>query len=165
MMALRNIRVDEDPVLRKKAKKVDKFNPRLHGLLDDMAETMYAAPGVGLAAPQVGMLKRAIVFDIDENLFEMVNPVITKTEGEQIEIEGCLSVPGKYGRVERPEKITVEYQDRYGDKHILDAEGLKAVVICHETDHLDGKLFTDLVIEYLTPEELEESGEEFDEAL
>jgi peptide deformylase len=164
-MALRNIRVDEDPVLRKKAKTVDRFNPRLHALLDDMAETMYAAPGVGLAAPQVGILKRAIVFDIDENLHEMINPVITGTEGGQIEIEGCLSVPGKYGRVERPEKITVEYKDRYGDKHTLDAEGLKAVVICHETDHLDGRLFTDLVIEYLTPEEIEEAGEDFDEAL
>ena len=164
-MALRNIRVDEDPVLRKKSKKVDRFNGRLHSLLDDMAETMYAAPGVGLAAPQVGMLKRVVVFDIDEHLYEMINPVITKTEGEQIEIEGCLSVPGKYGRVQRPEKITVEYQDRNGESRTLDAEGLKAVVICHETDHLDGRLFTDLVIEYITPEELEESGEEFDEAL
>lgn len=126
-MALRNIRVDEDPVLRKIAKKVDRFNGRLHGLLDDMAQTMYAAPGVGLAAPQVGMLKRVIVFDIDEQLYEMINPVITKTEGEQIEIEGCLSVPGKYGRVQRPEKVTVEYQDRNGKAITLEAEGLKAV--------------------------------------
>lgn len=164
-MALRNIRVDEDPVLRKIAKKVDRFNGRLHGLLDDMAETMYSAPGVGLAAPQVGILKRVVVFDIDEQLYEMINPVITKTEGEQIEVEGCLSVPGTYGRVQRPEKVTVEYQDRNGDAKTLEAEGLKAVVVCHETDHLIGRLFTDLVIEYVTPEELEESGEEFDETL
>lgn len=164
-MALRNIRIDEDPVLRKKAKKVDRFNSRLHGLLDDMAETMYDAPGVGLAAPQVGILKRVVIFDIDENLYEMINPVITKKEGTQIEIEGCLSVPGKYGRVQRPERVVVEYQDRNGDKQVLEADGLKAVVVCHETDHLDGKLFTDIVIEYLTPEELEASGEEVDEIL
>lgn len=164
-MALRNIRVDEDPVLRKKAKKVDRFNSRLHRLLDDMAETMYAAPGVGLAAPQVGILKRVVVFDIDEQIYEMINPVITKTEGEQIEIEGCLSVPGKYGRVQRPAEVTVEFQDRNGESHTMTADGMKAVVICHETDHLVGRLFTDMVIEYLTPEEIEESDEEFDEAL
>jgi len=164
-MALRNIRVDEDPVLRKKAKKVDRFNGKLHSILDDMAETMYSAPGVGLAAPQVGILKRVAIFDIDEQLYEMVNPVITKTEGEQIEIEGCLSVPGKYGRVQRPEKVVVEYQDRNGNKQIMETEGLKAVVVCHETDHLDGKLFTDIVIEYISLEELEESGEEIDEIL
>ena len=164
-MALRNIRVNEDPVLRKKAKKVDRFNGKLHGILDDMAETMYAAPGVGLAAPQVGILKRVIVFDIDEQLCEMINPVITETEGEQIEIEGCLSVPGKYGRVQRPEKIVVEYQDRNGGRQVLETEGLKAVVVCHETDHLNGRLFTDIVIEYISLEELEESGEEIDEIL
>lgn len=164
-MALRNIRVDEDPVLRKKSRTVDKFDKRLHDLLDDMAETMYAAPGVGLAAPQVGKLKRVITFDVDDELFEMVNPVITGTEGDQIDIEGCLSVPGKYGRVQRPEKVTVEYQDRNGAHHTLEAEGLRAVVVCHETDHLDGRLFTDLVIEYLTPEELADTEEEIDEVL
>lgn len=157
-MALRNIRIDEDPVLRKKAKEVTKFNARLYALLDDMADTMYAAPGVGLAAPQVGMLKRIIVFDIQDKLFEMVNPVIVETEGEQVEVEGCLSVPGKYGRVQRPAKIKVEYQDRNGEKIALEAEGLEAVVICHETDHLDGRLFTDIVIDYLTPEEIESEG-------
>ncbi len=164
-MALRNIRINEDPVLRKKAKKVDRFNKRLHGLLDDMAETMYAAPGIGLAAPQVGILKRVIIFDVNDQLFEMINPVITETEGEQIDIEGCLSVPGKYGRVQRPENIKVEYQDRNGEKLSLEAESLTAVCVCHETDHLEGKLFTDIVIEYLTQEELEESGKELDEAL
>ena len=164
-MALRNIRIDKDPVLRKKAKKVERFNKRLHGLLEDMAETMYAAPGIGLAAPQVGILKRVIIFDVEGHLSEMINPVITKTEGEQIDIEGCLSVPGKYGRVQRPEKVKVEYQDRNGEKLSLEAEGLTAVCVCHETDHLEGKLFTDIVIEYLTQEELEESGEELDELL
>lgn len=162
-MALRNIRIDEDTVLRKKAKKVDRFNSRLHGLLDDMADTMYEAPGVGLAAPQVGILKRAVIFDIGEELHEMVNPVILEKEGDQIEIEGCLSVPGKYGRVQRPAKIKVEFQNRNGETIIKEAEGLEAVVICHEADHLDGKLFTDIVIEYITPEELEESGELADE--
>ena len=164
-MALRNIRIDEDPVLRKVAKKVDRFNGRLHGLLDDMADTMYDAPGIGLAAPQVGILKRVVVFDIDDQLYEMINPEIIKADGEQIEVEGCLSVPGKYGRVKRPEKITVEYQDRNGDVISLEAEGLKAVVVCHETDHLEGRLFTDIVIEFLTPEEIEESEDIIDEAL
>lgn len=164
-MALRNIRIDEDPVLRKKAKEVTKFNARLFGLLDDMADTMYEAPGVGLAAPQVGILKRVIVFDIQDELYEMINPVIFETEGEQIEVEGCLSVPGKYGRVKRPEKIKVEYQNRNGEKIVLDAEGLGAVVICHETDHLEGKLFTDIVIDYLTPEEIAESEGNIDEIL
>ncbi len=164
-MALRNIRIDEDPVLRKVAKKVDRFNGRLHGLLDDMADTMYDAPGIGLAAPQVGILKRVVVFDIDDQLYEMINPEIIKADGEQIEVEGCLSVPGKYGRVKRPEKVTVKYQDRNGDVITLEAEGLKAVVVCHETDHLEGRLFTDIVIEFLTPEEIEESEDIIDEAL
>lgn len=162
-MALRKIRTEEDPVLRKKTKKVEKFNSRLHNLLDDMAETMYEAPGVGLAAPQIGMLKRIIVFDIGEGFSEMINPEIIESEGEQIEIEGCLSVPGIYGRVKRPSKIKAKFQDRKGKKHILEAEGLQAVVICHETDHLEGKLFTDMVIEYITPEELEETGDHEDE--
>ena len=164
-MALRNIRIDEDPILRKKAKKVDKFNGRLHGLLDDMAETMYAAPGVGLAAPQVGILKRVVVFDIDDQLYEMINPKITSTEGEQFEVEGCLSVPGKLGRVKRPAKVTVEYQDRNGDVMSLETEGMKAVVVCHETDHLEGWLFTDIVIEYIIHEELDESEEFVNEIL
>ena len=164
-MALRNIRVDGDPVLRKIAKKVDKFNGRLHMLLDDMAETMYEAPGIGLAAPQVGILKRVVVFDLENQLYEMINPEITSSEGEQIEAEGCLSVPGKYGRVKRPEKVTVEYQDRNGKIISLEAEGLKAIVVSHETDHLEGRLFTDIVIDYLTKEELEESEDLADEIL
>lgn len=164
-MALRNIRVDGDPVLRKIAKKVDKFNGRLHGLLDDMADTMYDAPGIGLAAPQVGILKRVVVFDLEDQLYEMINPEITSTEGEQLEAEGCLSVPGKYGRVKRPAKVTVQYQDRNGKVMSLEAEGLKAVVVSHETDHLDGRLFTDFVIEYITHEEHEESEDFADEIL
>ena len=117
-------------------------------MLYEVITTMYEAPGVGLAAPQVGILKRVIVFDIQEKLYEMINPEIFETEGEQIEVEGCLSVPGKYGRVERPAKIKVRYQDRNGETNVLEAEGLEAVVICHETDHLEGKLFTDIVIDY-----------------
>ena len=167
-MALRNIRIDEDPVLRKKAKAVAKISQRIEILIDDMAETMYEAPGVGLAAPQVGVLKRVIVYDVGEGIVEMINPVITKTEDEQTEVEGCLSVPGKYGRVKRPARIEVSYQDRNGNKMTKTAEELEAVVICHETDHLDGILFTDKVEEYLTDEEINEmhsSGESDEETL
>jgi len=167
-MALRNIRKDEDPVLRKKAKTVARFNKRLSDLLEDMAETMYDAPGIGLAAPQVGILKRAIVYDTGEGIREMINPEITETREEQVEVEGCLSVPGKYGRVKRPAWIKVKYTDREGLEKSQEAEGLEAVVICHETDHLDGILFTDKVEEYLTTEEIEEmhsSGEEDEEIL
>ncbi|MBN2557161.1 MAG: peptide deformylase [Clostridia bacterium] len=164
-MALRNIRIDEDPVLRKKARTVEKFDPALHRLLEDMADTMYDAPGIGLAAPQVGVLKRAIVFDTGDGLMEMINPEITDSEGEQIEIEGCLSVPGIYGKVSRPASIKVNYQDRKGIRHTMDANELQAVVICHETDHLFGKLFTDIATEYITAEELEESGNMHEETL
>ncbi|MFO7611046.1 MAG: peptide deformylase [Clostridia bacterium] len=164
-MALRNIRTDEDSVLRKKARTVERFDPALHRLLDDMADTMYDAPGIGLAAPQVGILKRVIVLDTGEGLMEMINPEITEAEGEQIEIEGCLSVPGIYGKVSRPASIKVSYQDRKGVKHTMDAVELPAVVICHETDHLFGKLFTDIATEYITAEELEASGNLHEETL
>lgn len=164
-MALRNIRTDEDPVLRKRAKAVPKINQRIEILLEDMAETMYEAPGIGLAAPQVGILKRVIVYDIGDGIVEMINPVITDSEDEQVEVEGCLSVPGKYGRVKRPALISVVYQDRNGNEMTKTARELEAVVICHETDHLDGILFTDKVEDYLTDEEIEEmhSSEESDE--
>ncbi|MBN1623975.1 MAG: peptide deformylase [Clostridia bacterium] len=167
-MALRNIRTDEDPVLRKRARTVAKINQRIEILLEDMAETMYAAPGLGLAAPQVGILKRVIVYDAGDGIVEMINPVITDSEDEQVEVEGCLSVPGKYGRVRRPALITVVYQDRNGNELTKTARELEAVVICHETDHLDGILFTDKVEEYLTDVEIEEmhsSGESDEEIL
>lgn len=155
-MALRNIRKDEDPVLRKETRQVDKFDRKLHALLEDMAETMYEAPGVGLAAPQVGMLKKVVVYDSGNGIRELINPEITLKEGEQIEIEGCLSVPGVYGTVKRPARIEYSYMDRNGNPHKGEAEKMEAVIISHETDHLHGILFTDKVIDYLTPEELEE---------
>lgn len=164
-MALRNIRIDEDPVLRKKSKIVTRFNQKIDNLLEDMAETMYEAPGIGLAAPQVGILKRVIVYDSGDGIKEMINPDILVKEDEQIEVEGCLSVPGKYGRVKRPARIEVKFQDRNGNEFKHEAEGLEAVVICHETDHLDGILFTDKVEEYLTDEEISDmhSSEDSDE--
>ncbi|MEA1980357.1 MAG: peptide deformylase [candidate division Zixibacteria bacterium] len=167
-MALRNIRIDEDPVLRKKSKEVRKINQRLGILLEDLAETMYEAPGVGLAAPQVGILRRVFVYDVGEGLTEMINPEIKAVYDEQVGVEGCLSVPGKYGSVKRPARVLVEYTDREGTKKHKEAEGLEAVVICHESDHLDGVLFTDKVEEYLTPEEVQEmnsSGEADEEIL
>jgi peptide deformylase len=167
-MAIRNIRKDEDPILRKETRQVEKFDSRLHTLLEDMAETMYDAPGVGLAAPQVGMLKKVVVYDSGNGICELINPEITLTEGEQIEIEGCLSVPGVYGTVKRPARIKYSYMDRNGKHHEGKAEEMEAVIISHETDHLHGILFTDKVIEYLSLEELEameESGDLDEETL
>ena len=147
-MAIRKIvKLGEDDVLRKHARRVDKFDKRLATLLDDMADTLYEADGAGLAAPQVGILKRAVVIDVGEGLIELVNPEILSSEGEQMCIEGCLSVPGRRGRVLRPEKVLVHAQDRKG-KHIeLEGEGFLANAICHELDHLDGVLYVDKMIE------------------
>lgn len=144
-MAIRNIRQMGDPILRKTAREVPEVTDRIRLLLDDMAETMYDSDGVGLAAVQVGILKRAIVIDPrdEEGLIKMVNPVITEKDGEQIGVEGCLSVPNFNGTVKRPEHIKVEYLDENGDKQEMEATGLKAVVVCHEVDHLNGVLFVD----------------------
>ncbi len=161
-MALRNIRTDEDPVLRKKARTVGKFDQRLHLLLEDMAETMYEAPGVGLAAPQVGILKRVLVYDNGSGIRELINPEILEKQGGQHEVEGCLSVPGVYGRVKRPASIKYRYMDRNGREHTAEASEMEAVIVCHETDHLNGILFTDYEVEYLTREELEELEESGD---
>lgn len=155
-MALRTIITTGDDRLRKKARPVTEFNERFHDLLDDMYETMQKDDGVGLAAPQVGILRRAAVIDIGEGLVELVNPVITERSGDQYGNEGCLSVPGKYGMVHRPQKVSVEAQDRNGKKIKLEAEGFLAVAVCHELDHLDGVLFIDLADRMLTPEELGE---------
>ena len=155
-MALRNILKNGDERLRKKSRPVTEFNARLWELLDDMNETMRDSDGVGLAAPQVGVLRRAVVIDIGEGLHEFVNPEIIRTEGDQYCSEGCLSVPGEYGMVHRPEKLTVRAQDRYGKPFELEAEGYFAVAVCHETDHLDGVLFIDKADRMLSPEELEE---------
>lgn len=142
-MAIRNIRISTDEVLRKKCKPVKEITPNLLTLLDDMADTMYEANGVGLAAPQVGILKRAVVIDVGEGLVELINPVILETSGSQIDDEGCLSLPGKYAPVERPYYAKVEAMDREGNKFIIEGEELMARALCHEIDHLDGILYID----------------------
>lgn len=154
-MAIRNIVKDGDDVLHKKCREVVKFDERLWQLLDDMAETMHDADGVGLAAPQVGILRRVCVIDIGEGVIELINPVITKAEGEQESAEGCLSFPGEYGITKRPMYVTVEAQDRNGEKFEISGEELLAKAFCHEIDHLDGIVYKDIVIRMLSPEELE----------
>ncbi len=145
-MAIRNIRVDEDPILRKKSREVTEFNDRLFELLDDMKETMYHSGGVGLAGPQVGVLKRVVVMDVSEErneFIELINPEITFEEGEQTGNEGCLSLPGLYGVVTRPLTVKVKAQNRDGKWCLYKGEGLKARCFCHEIDHLDGILYKD----------------------
>ena len=160
-MAIRKIvKLGEDEVLRKRSRKVDKFDKRLWTLMDDMADTMYEADGAGLAAPQVGILKRAVVIDVGEGLIELVNPEILSTEGTQMCIEGCLSVPGRRGRVERPEKVRVHAQDRKGNHIELEGEGFLANAICHELDHLDGIMYTDKMIDDVTDQVQDENEEE-----
>ena len=162
-MAIRRIvKLGEDDVLRKHARKVDKFDRRLGILLDDLADTMYEADGAGLAAPQVGILKRAVVVDAGEGLIELVNPEILEAEGSQMCIEGCLSVPGRRGKVERPEKVRVHAQDRKGHHIELTAEGFLANAVCHELDHLDGIMYTDKMIEDVT-DQIEEEAKEQEE--
>ncbi len=160
-MALRNMCFEGEEVLRKKCKPVTEFNQKLAVMLDDMADTMHDRNGVGLAAPQIGMLRRVVVIDTtpDEEVgvfVEMINPEIIAREGSQTGTEGCLSVPGKYGIVERPMKVTARYQDRKGRFHEITGEGLTARAICHEVDHLDGILYIDVAQRMLTREELDE---------
>lgn len=151
-MALRVIVKNGDPILRKKCKVVDAFNERLWTLLDDMKETMMKADGVGLAAPQVGMLKRLCVIDAGEGYFELINPEIISSSGEQRDTEGCLSCPNQWGYVTRPNVVTFKAQDRNGKEYQMTVEGLFARAVCHELDHLDGKLFIDFVEEFVEPE-------------
>ena len=146
-MALRNIVKVGDPILDKKSRTVEKFDEKLSMLIDDMLETMYKENGVGLAAVQVGMLKRVVVIDVVDGPMELVNPEITLAEGEQREQEGCLSLPGKYGTTVRPMKVQVKAQNREGKWQVFTGEGLKARAFCHELDHLDGVLFTSKVID------------------
>lgn len=146
-MALRNIVKLGDPILNKKSRVVEKFDERLAILIDDMLETMYNGNGVGLAAVQVGILKRVVVIDIGEGAMELVNPEIVFSEGEQISQEGCLSLPGKWANTKRPQKVQVKAQDRNGKWQVFTGEGLKAKAFCHEIDHLDGILFTSHIIE------------------
>ena len=145
-MALRKVVEIGDPILNKKCRPIEKFDDKLSTLIDDMFETMYAANGVGLAAPQVGMLKRVVVIDVGDGPMELVNPEIVMTQGEQKVSEGCLSVPGKYGVFLRPAKVQVKAQDRNGKWQVFTGEDLKARCFCHEIDHLDGILFTSKVI-------------------
>ena len=176
-MALRNIRKDEDAALYKNCRPYTEFNQRLWELLDDMGETMMEAEGVGLAAPQVGIIRRCCVVletnvpeGEEEYIIELVNPEIIESEGEQTGFEGCLSFPGLYGSVTRPSRVVVKAQDRYGKEFTVEGEGLTARAFCHEIDHLSGHVFKEFSTELLTEEELqaryaeeEEQAEEVEE--
>ena len=159
-MALRNIVTQGDSVLTKVCRPVTKFDKRLHILLDDMAETLVDANGVGLAAPQVGVLRRVVLVDTGDEILELINPEIIRTEGEQTGLEGCLSVPGKYGIVTRPNVVAVRAQDRFGEWFEAEGEELIARCFCHELAHLDGQLYVEVAERMLTPEELEELEKE-----
>ena len=155
-MALREILTRGDPALTKTCRPVEKFDRRLHDLLDDLKETLEDSGGVGLAAPQIGILRRVVVVeDADDHILELVNPVIVSQEGEQDGWEGCLSVPGKYGMVQRPNLVTVRAQDRNGNFFEASGEGLVARCFCHETEHLDGHLFVEHTDRLYTVEELD----------
>lgn len=146
-MAIRNIIREGSPALREVCKEVTVFDEKLGELIDDMIDTMFKANGVGLAAPQIAVLKRIAVVSVDgKTIYELVNPKITVTTGSQLSNEGCLSVPGRYGVVERPKKVVVEYYDRHGNKFKVKASGFLATAFCHEIDHLDGILYIDKVL-------------------
>lgn len=159
-MALRRILTVDDPALHKVCRPVTKFDKKLCNLLDDMKETLVEANGVGLAAPQVGILRRVVVIDTGEELVELINPKIVETSGEEEDVEGCLSVPGEYWLVKRPSFARVCATDRDGNEFELSGEGLIARCICHECDHLDGHIYTEIASRRLTDEELEEMRKE-----
>jgi len=152
-MAIRTIRELGDDVLRKKCRVVEEIDDRILVLLDDMADTLYDSNGVGLAAPQVGVLKRIAVIDVGDGLIELINPEIIAQSGVQDGAEGCLSVPGKYGNVKRPKKVTVRATDRDGNEFEITGEDLLARAFCHELDHLDGVVFVDKVSKYVEVED------------
>ena len=158
-MALRKILTTKEPALHKVCKPVEKFDWRLHRLLNDMADTLAEANGVGLAAPQVGILRRVVIVDTGEKILELVNPTLVETSGEQIGAEGCLSVPGKYGLVKRPYYAKVRAQDRNGEWFEAEGEELIGRCFCHELDHLDGIVYTEVMERVLTEEELAGDGE------
>ena len=167
-MAIRKIVTQGDEVLTKKCREVTEFNERLHDLLDDMADTLEESGGVGLAAPQVGVLRRVVlVINDEEEILELINPEIIHTEGEQTGPEGCLSVPGKFGMVTRPNVVRVRAQDRFGDWFEAEGEELTARCFCHELEHLDGHLYVEHIDHFLTEEELQayykEQGYEIEE--
>ncbi len=163
-MAIRRIVTQEEEILYKKSRVVTDFNDRLHQLLDDMKDTLAQAGGVGLAAPQVGVLRRAvIVINDDEEMLELVNPEIIYTEGEQTGPEGCLSIPGKFGMVTRPYFVRVKAQDRFGRWFETEGEDLTGRCFCHELEHLDGHLYTEHIDRFLTEEELADYYREMDD--
>ena len=155
-MALRKILDDKEAALHKVCKPVTSFDKKLHTLLDDMRDTLIESGGVGLAAPQVGILRRVVLVDTGDEILELINPQLISTDGEQVGPEGCLSVPGKYGLVKRPYHATVRAQDRNGEWFEAEGEELIARCFCHELDHLDGILYTQMMERFLTEKELEE---------
>lgn len=159
-MGLRKIMTVKEPCLHKVCRPVEKFDGKLHKLLDDMKETLAEANGVGLAAPQVGILRRVVVVDTGEEMLELVNPELLETSGEQVGSEGCLSVPGKYGIVKRPNYAKVRAYDRDGNEFEVEGEELMARCFCHELDHLDGIVYTEIMERYLTEEEMNGLSEE-----
>lgn len=162
-MALRNIRLEGDEILRKRSKPVREITPAILTLLDDMAETLHDAKGAGLAAPQVGILKRVVVIDVGEGIVELINPEIIETKGTKQEKEACLSIPGQSGVVERPEYVKARYWDRFGVEQTIEGTEILAVALCHEIDHLDGILYIDKVIEALEEDDYDEEYDEDDE--
>ena len=159
-MGLRRIHTDQEPALHKVCKPVTNFDWRLHKLLDDMKETLIDSNGVGLAAPQVGIIRRVVLVDNGQEILELVNPELIETSGEQVGAEGCLSVPGKYGIVKRPMYAKVKAQDRFGNWYEAEGEELTARCFCHELDHLDGIVYTQVMDRFLSDEELEELASE-----
>lgn len=155
-MSLRNLRFLGDELLKKRSREVTEINDRILELLDDMSETMYKNNGVGLAAPQVGILRRVVVIDIGDGLVELINPVITKKEGADAQREGCLSVPEFVGEVTRPYKVVVNALNRDGEEIEVTGEGFMARALCHEIDHLDGVLFVDVADKVIRKDELED---------
>ena len=158
-MALRTIRIQGDPVLEKKCREIKEVTEKIRTLIDDMLETMYEANGVGLAAPQVGILKRLVVIDVGDGPIVMINPEILETSGEQTGDEGCLSLPGKAGCVTRPNYVKAKYYDEEMEEYIIEGEELLARAICHELDHLDGHMYVELVEDGLHDVTYEESEE------
>ena len=153
-MGIRKILTVDEPALHKVCRPVESFDHKLHKLLDDMRQTLIDSEGVGLAAPQVGILRRVVLVDTGEEILELVNPSLLETDGEQVGAEGCLSVPGKYGIVKRPYYAKVKAQDRHGNWYEYEGEELIARCFCHELDHLDGIIYTEVMDRFLTEEEL-----------
>ena len=156
-MAILNIIKEGDPVLRKKCRPVEEITPRILQLLDDMHETLEKAQGVGLAAPQVGVMRRIVIVEIEDKKYEMINPEIIETKGKQEEIEACLSVPEKFGLVKRPQWVKVRATDRNGKVYEVSGNGLMARCFCHELDHLDGTLYIDKAIEMYDADDIEDA--------